>query len=260
MLLAVDIGNTVAAAVLFRGRAIVARARTATPRSWSARALSALLAPARRGPTDAAIVSSVVPRLDRGLAAALRRQWGLEAVFLDAGTRTGLPLCIDRPEELGADRIADCLGALALFPPPLIVIDAGTAVTFDLVDRRGRYRGGCILPGIGISIQALAEHAARLEPVAFAVPRRPVGRNTADSIRAGVFHGQVGALQHLIALYRRELGPGVRVVATGGMLARAGRGGAAPLRGRLRGIDAYAPDLIFHGLRLIQERLQEMGA
>ena len=260
MLLAIDIGNTVAAAVLFRGRAVVARARVATPRGWSARALSALLAPGRSGAASAAIVSSVVPRLDRGLAVALRRQCGLEAAFLDAGTRTGLPLLIDRPGELGADRIADCVGALDLFPPPLVVIDSGTAVTFDLVDRRGRYRGGCILPGIGISIQALAEHAARLQPVAFAVPRRPVGRNTADSIRAGVFHGQVGALQHLIALYRRELGRGVRVGATGGMLARAGRGGPAPLRGRVLGIDAYAPDLIFHGLRRIHERLKETGA
>lgn len=249
MLLAVDLGNTTAAAVLFRGRTILRRSRVATPRAWAPRDLEALLAPALCGPAAAAIVSSVVPRLDRGLAAALRRSCGLRPVFLDAATKTGLPLLIDRPEELGADRIADCVGALALFPPPLIVVDSGTAVTFDVVDRRGRYRGGCILPGIGISIQALAERAARLRPVAFAVPRRPLGKNTADAIRAGVFHGQVGALEHLIALYRRRLGPDARVVATGGMLGKSG------LRGRVRGIDAWAPDLIFQGLRCIHERL-----
>lgn len=248
MLLAVDLGNTTAAAVLFRGQAIVRRSRVATPRAWAPRDLEALLAPARVGPATAAIVSSVVPRLDRGLAAALRRACGLRPVFLGPATSTGLPLLIDRPEELGADRIADCVGALALFPPPLIVIDSGTAVTFDLVDRRGRYRGGCILPGIGISIQALADRAARLRPVAFAVPRRPLGKNTADAIRAGVFHGHVGALEHLIGLYRRGLGRDARVVATGGML------GTPGVRGRVCGIDAWAPDLIFQGLRRIHER------
>ena len=247
MLLTVDVGNTTVAVAVFRGKAIVFRNRMPTPRSWTARSFAALLPSPWPGRVEAAAVSSVVPRLDRPLGAAIRRACAVRPLFLDARTDAGLPLRIDRPSELGADRIADCVGALALFRAPLVVIDSGTAITFDLVDRAGAYRGGCILPGIGIALQGLADHAARLRRVAFAVPRSPVGRSTADSIRAGIFFGYAGALAHLIALYRRRLGPHATVVATGGMM--------AAFRGRVPGIDAFAPDLIFIGLRRVHERL-----
>ncbi len=247
MLLTVDVGNTTVAAAVFRGSAIVFRGRVPTPRSWSDRTFAALLPPPWPGRVTAAAVSSVVPRLDRPLGAAIRRACAARPLFLGARTDTGMPLRIDRPSELGADRIADCVGALALFPAPLVVIDSGTAITFDLVDRAGSYRGGCILPGIAVAIQGLADHAARLRRVSFAVPRSPLGRNTADSIRAGIFFGYQGALGHLIALYRRRLGPHTTVVATGGMM--------GAFRGRVPGIDAFAPDLIFIGLRRVHERL-----
>jgi len=252
MLLTVDVGNTMTAAALFRGRSIVFRSRLPTPRRWSPRHGSLLLPAAQAARVTAVIVSSVVPRLDRPLAAAIRRACGLRPLFLDSRTPTGIPLEIDRPAELGADRIADCAGALALFPPPLIVIDSGTATTFDLVNAAGAVCGGCILPGVGIAIQSLADHAARLKPIVFSVPRSPLGTNTADSIRAGVFYGHVGALQHLIACYRKQLGRGTTVVATGGLVRH--------FRGRVAGIDAYRPDLIFHGLRRIHEGLREQGA
>jgi type III pantothenate kinase len=186
------------------------------------------------------------------LAAAIRRTCSLRPHFLDQRTPTGIVLKIDRPAELGADRIADCAGALALFSPPLIVIDSGTATTFDLVNAAGEYCGGCILPGVGIAIQSLADYAAKLKRIDFSVPRSPVGTNTADSIRAGIFFGYVGALQHLIFCYRRELGRATTVVATGGLVSL--------FRGRVSGIDAFEPDLIFHGLRRIHEGLKERGA
>ena len=247
MLLTVDVGNTTVAVAVFRGKAIAFRNRVPTPRSWTAHAFSSLLPPPWPGRVKAAAVSSVVPRLDRPLGAAIRLACAVRPLFIDSGSDTGMPLRIDRPSELGADRIADCVGALALFRSPLVVIDSGTAITFDLVDRAGAYRGGCILPGIGVAIQGLADHAARLRRVAFAVPRSPVGRNTADSIRAGIFYGYAGALGHLIGLYRRRLGPDTTVVATGGLM--------GSFRGRVPGIDAFAPDLIFIGLRRVHERL-----
>ena len=134
------------------------------------------------------------------------------------------------------------------FPPPLIVIDSGTATTFDLLDAGGAYCGGCILPGIAIAIQSLADNTAKLKPVAFAVPRSAKGTNTADSIRAGVYFGYIGALRHLISLYREMLGPRSRVVATGGLLSH--------FKDSVPGIDACEPDLIFIGLRRIFQRRQ----
>ncbi len=247
MLLTVDVGNSAAAAAVFRQKTIVFRGRVPTPRAWPGRFPPSLLPVAVAMQVTAAIVSSVVPRLDRALGASIERACRLRPVFLTPRANTGIPLRIDRPSELGADRIADCAGALAFFPPPLIVIDSGTATTFDLLNRAGEYCGGCILPGVGIAIRSLADNTAKLKRVAFSVPGSPVGTNTADSIRAGIFFGYVGALRHLIGCYRKILGPATKVVATGGLVNH--------FQGRVPGIDVFEPDLIFHGLRRIHERL-----
>ena len=247
MLVTIDVGNSMTSAAMFRREAIVYRGGVPTPKAWSGRHFSALLPPAFAKRATAAIVSSVVPHLDRALAADIRRACSLRPVFLGHRTDTGIPLRIDRPAQLGADRIADCAGALALFHPPVIVIDSGTATTFDLLNAAGEYCGGCILPGIGIAIDALAENTAKLKRVAFTVPRSPVGTNTADSIRAGIYFGYLGALRHLIACYRDLLGRGTRVVATGGLIRY--------FKGSVPGIDAFEPDLIFIGLRSIHLRL-----
>ncbi len=247
MLLTVDVGNTMTAAAVFQDGFIVHRGRVATPEKWTARHFSRLLGPGMAGKVTAAIVSSVVPRLDRALAADIRRTCKRTPVFLDSRTATGIALKIDRPSQLGADRIADCAGALALFPPPLIVIDSGTAITFDLLNRAGEYCGGCILPGIGIAVKSLAENTAKLKNIAFAVPGSPVGTNTTDSIRAGIYFGTIGALQHLIDCYREVLGAKSKVVATGGLVRY--------FQDQVPGIDACEPDLIFLGLHRIFQRL-----
>ena len=248
MLLTVDVGNTMTAAAVFKDESIVHRGRVPTPERWTAGHFSRLLGSGLSRNVTAAIVSSVVPRLDRSLAADIRRTCKRTPVFLDSCTKTGIVLKIDRPSQLGADRIADCAGALELFPPPLIVIDSGTATTFDLLNAAGEYVGGCILPGIGIAIRSLAENTAKLKHIAFAVPASPVGTNTTDSIRAGIFFGTIGALQHLIACYRDVLGPESKVVATGGLVRH--------FQGKVPGIDACEPDLIFLGLRRICLRLR----
>ncbi len=249
MLLTVDIGNTTTAAAVFKRSVIVFRSRIPTPGTWSGRHFSTLLPAAVAKKVKAAIVSSVVPRLDAGLDAAIRKSCRLRPVFLNHRTPTGIMLKIDRPCELGADRIADCAGALAFYPPPLIVIDSGTATTFDLLNAGGEYCGGCILPGVGIAIRSLTDNTAKLKNVVFSVPGSPVGTNTVDSIRAGIFFGFVGSLQHLIGCYREILGPETRVVATGGLVGH--------FKGRVQGIDVFKPDLIFQGLRSIHERLSQ---
>jgi type III pantothenate kinase len=248
MILTVDVGNTSAACAVFRGETIVYRRHISTPEKWPAGYLKSLLPAAWAKKIRAVIVSSVVPPLDKALAGDIKKTLGLPALFLDQRTPTGMALKIDKPSELGADRIADCLGALRFFPPPLIVIDSGTATTFDLLNAKGEYCGGSILPGIEIAIKSLAENTAKLKSIAFAVPASPVGTNTVNSIRAGIFFGYIGTLTHLIALYREILGPGSKVIATGGLIRY--------FRGRVPGIDAFEPDLLFYGLKSVYDRQQ----
>jgi type III pantothenate kinase len=246
MLLTIDVGNTATACAVFRGKSIVHRAVLPTPKKWAARHFSILLPAALAKRATAVIVSSVVPAVDRELAANIKQVTGMRALFLDHKTPTGIRLKIDKPHELGADRIADCAGALTLFSPPLIIIDSGTATTFDLLNARREYCGGCIFPGIGIAIKSLAENTAKLKKIAFAVPRSPVGTNTTASIRAGVYFGYIGTLQHLIACYRQILGPKSKVVATGGL--------SRYFKGKVPGIDIFVPDLLFLGLKSICEQ------
>jgi len=246
VVLTVDVGNTSTGCAVFRGETIVFRRHIPTPKKWPAGQLRILLNAAWAAKLSAVIVSSVVPPLDRALAADCKKTLGLRAVFIDHRTPTGISLKIDRPSELGADRIADCLGALRFFPPPLIVIDSGTATTFDLLNKKKEYCGGAILPGITIAVKSLAENTARLKNITFAVPASPVGTNTVHSIRAGIFYGYVGTLTHLIALYKGILGADSQVIATGGLIRY--------FKGRVPGIDRFEPDLLFYGLKSVHDR------
>jgi type III pantothenate kinase len=243
--LTVDVGNSSTACAVFKGETIVHRRHIPTPKKWPAGHLRVLMGESGRTKPAAVIISSVVPPLDRALAADCKKILGQKPLFLSHRTLTGLTLKIDKPAELGADRIADCLGALEIFPPPLIIIDSGTATTFDLVNKKKEYCGGSILPGIDIAVRSLAENTAKLKSIVFAVPASSVGINTVDSIRAGIFFGTIGALNHLIALYRRVLGPESKVIATGGLIRH--------FKGRVRGIDRFEPDLLFYGLKRIHE-------
>jgi type III pantothenate kinase len=248
MILTIDIGNTATASAIFREGTIVCRRHIPTPKKWLAVHLKALLPAAWSGKIQAVIVSSVVPPLDMALAKDIKKSLGLPVIFLDHRTRTEISLKIDKPSELGADRIADCLGALRFFPPPLIIIDSGTATTFDLLNKKYEYCGGSILPGISIAIKSLAENTAKLKNIAFAVPASPVGTNTVNSIRAGIYFGYIGTLTHLIALYREILGADSKVIATGGLIRY--------FRDRVPGIDRFEPDLLFYGLKSVYDQQQ----
>lgn len=248
-LIAVDIGNSAAAAVRFDGEAIGARRESATPRrdrpGFGRRLLQGL---AQAG--DAVVISSVVPFLDETVRREVVALTGREPLFLDHRLPLGLHYEVDDPAEIGADRLADCLGALARWPAPLIVIDSGTATTFELLAPPATYIGGCILPGVGISLRALAQNTAKLGEVEFVDPPvSPVGKNTVEHIVSGVFFGHVGAIRELTARYRDVLGREARVVVTGGL--------SAFLAGQMPEIDEYEPDLIFLGLRELWRKCRD---
>jgi type III pantothenate kinase len=246
VVLTVDVGNTSTGCAVFRDEAIVFRRHMPTPKKWPTGHLRGLVNDAWAAKLNAVIVSSVVPPLDKALAADCKKTFGLRPVFIDHRTPTGISLKIDKPSELGADRIADCLGALRFFSPPLIVVDSGTATTFDLLNKKNEYCGGSILPGINIAVKSLSENTAKLKNITFAVPASPIGTNTLNSIRAGIFYGYVGTLTHLIALYKRILGADSKVIATGGLIRY--------FKGRVPGIDRFEPDLLFYGLKSVHDR------
>lgn len=190
------------------------------------------------------MISSVVPCLNRGLELFLGEK-GLTPRFLDHRTPLEITLAVDHPHEVGADRLADVVGALEFASPPFLVVDSGTALTVDVVDSKLHYLGGVIVPGVELSIRCLAANAARLENIDFAVPDTPLARNTADCIRAGVFYTHLGGLELILREFRHMVGENATVIATGGA--------AELFKDRLVAIDRLVPDLIHHGLRRIHE-------
>jgi type III pantothenate kinase len=241
VLLALDVGNTSTGTALFKGGKLVRKVHFSSEPGIGQRIISQLVGVK---PT-AFYVSSVVPSLDSELR-RLGKELKVPTVFIDHRTPGDLTLVVDHPEEVGADRIANAYGALDLYPPPLIIIDSGTATTFDLINGDGEYMGGVIFPGIEIALQSLADHTEKLDRVDFFKPASPVGQNTGDCIRSGLYYGYIGSLTHFISLYKEMLGPHTRVLVTGGLI--------DVLKGDLTGIDRYDQDLIFRGIYSIYHR------
>lgn len=192
-------------------------------------------------------VCSVVPKVTSALREMTRRWYDVPTVIVEPGTRTGMPILYENPKEVGADRIADAVGALDLYGSPCIVVDFGTATTVDAVSAKGEYMGGAILPGLQISVDALFDRAAALRRTEIEEPRRLIARNTADSIRSGAVYGFTAAVDGLCRRFDAEMGPAT-VVATGGMAAA-----LAPLS---ECIEHVEPWLTLHGLRIIYRRNQ----
>jgi len=248
MLLAVDLGNTQTVFGLFRDDRLVADWRVATRSGVTSDELGVLLQALFRDaglePRDTLgmIVSSVVPELDKVLAETGRRYFDCTPMFVGPGIKTGMPILYDNPHEVGADRIVNAIAAQARFGAPVIVLDFGTATTFDVVGPAGEYLGGVIAPGLGVSAEALFEKAARLPRVGVVRPERVIGRNTEQSLQAGLFHGYVALVEGLVRRVRDELGVEAPVVATGGL--------AAIFEPELDFLDAVDPGLTLEGLRL----------
>ena len=192
------------------------------------------------------MVASVVPMVTGTIATAVQRCFGAEPFVVGPGADTGIAVRYDDPREVGADRIANAVGGFAKYGGPLIVVDFGTATTFDAIAADGTYLGGAIAPGLRISIEALSQRAARLPRIDLVRPLSAIGTNTAASMQSGIIFGYAGLVEALVARISREIGGSPRVVATGGLAELIVREtGAVPL------VDQH---LTLEGLRLLWER------
>ena len=251
MLLAIDAGNTHVVCGLWDGTRWVATWRKATCIDDTEDELAAWLRamfdlsglPFK---VESAIGASVVPSLESALAEMCNRWLGVELWLLRTGAQVGLEVVYEPPTAVGADRLANAIGALALFTPPIVVVDFGTATTFDVIDAQGRYIGGAILPGVQISSQALFAKAAKLPAVKFSAPETAIGRDTTHSLQSGIMLGYADAIDGLAGRICAELGGEARIIATGGL------GGM--FLGICKRIESYEPTLTLDGLRRAYER------
>ncbi len=260
MLLAIDAGNTNVVFAVLDGPRIVARWRIATdPRRtadeyavWLSQLLQ--LEGLSRDAITGVIVATVVPRALHNLEVLARKYFGTEALVAGrAPVEWSIALDVEEPQSLGADRAVNTVAAHALHPGDLIVIDFGTATTFDVSDYRGAYKGGIIAPGLNLSLDALVTAAARLPRVAIEAPATAgvIGTNTVDQMQIGIFWGYIALVEGLVARLKQEVGRPTRVIATGGL--------AVLLQDHTAVFDVIEPDLTIQGLAMLWDRAH-MGA
>lgn len=192
------------------------------------------------------IIASVVPKIMHSFNNSIRKYIHKEPITVGPGIKTGISIKIDNPRELGADRIVDAVGAYYTYGGDLLVIDFGTATTFEHVNAKGEYLGGCISPGIEISVQALATNAAKLPEIEIKPTSTILATNTITGMQSGIFYGYLGHTEYIIKKFKEETGKNLKVIATGGL----GR----IIAENTDAIDVYDPDLTFKGLKLIYER------
>jgi type III pantothenate kinase len=247
MLLAIDVGNTNVVLGLFeRSREPRATVRITTRRDATADEVSLVVSHllAKAGTESAqlsrSVICSVVPTLTHSVTSFVENELGHEPLVISAKSELGVPLAVDDPREVGPDRIVNALAARETIGVPAIVVDLGTATTFDCLDREGRYVGGVIAPGLETSAEELFRRAARLTKIDFTFPDRLLGKNTRDCLRSGTLNGSVGMIDALVAGLWRELDGRGTTVATGGL---------APLIGpRCETVDRVDVDLTLKGL------------
>ena len=250
MLLACDIGNSNIVAGLYDGDRLAASWRLTSRLNATVDEYSVILGSLLGNGLDVsgAILSSVVPPLTPKLTHMIEKLCGATPLVVGPGVRTGLDIQYEDPREVGADRIVNAVGALTRHQPPLVIVDSGTATTFDVILPPNIYAGGIIVPGLYISLDALVTRTAKLPKVELRPTDRVVGRNTADSIRSGLYHGTGALVDGLIARIASEHDIDPLVIATGGA--------GEMLMGASSSIQAVEPDLTLHGLREIWLRNQ----
>jgi type III pantothenate kinase len=252
VLLAIDIGNTHIVFGVFEDETLlhtfrVSSARTSTVDEYHV-LLRELLALRGLGldAIDASVLGSVVPPLNDAMGEAVERAFGRAPLVVGPGVKTGIAILYENPREIGADRIVNAVAAFERVKAGVLVVDFGTATTFDCVSPRGEYLGGVIVPGVHVSLDALLTRAAKLSRVEIAEPPRVVGRNTAHAVQSGIVHGYSSLVDGLVDKLRAELEFPCRVVATGGL---------APLISRhTRTVELVDPNLTLTGLRILYTR------
>jgi type III pantothenate kinase len=223
MLLALDVGNSNTVLGVFRDSKLVANWRLTTARDRTIDEYGIqtrdLFSVAKLKPDEigGVIISSVVPPLNGTLAGMAERYFGRKALFVEPGVKTGMAVLVDNPLEVGADRIVNGVAAFQKYGGPCIVVDFGTATTIDVISAKCEYLGGTIIPGIGISADALFGRAARLFRVEIKDPGKIIGRNTTEQMQAGLYYGAVDSVDGALARTKAEFGADVKVIATGGL-------------------------------------------
>lgn len=256
-LLAIDVGNTQTLAGVYHGERLLHEWRVSTERTATADELAAAhdqimrLRGGSLDELDALIVASVVPTLTVGYRDLADKYLGVEAVVVGPGVKTGMPLLIDNPRELGADRLVNAVAAYHHHGGPAIVVDFGTATNVDVVSAAGEYLGGVIAPGVHTSLEALASRAARLVTVDLVPPERLIGRSTVEAMRSGLVLGTVAMVDGLVVRARAEVGEDATVIATGGL--------AELVHPLSEQIDLYEPLLTLEGLRLVHDLNRRPG-
>ena len=256
MLLAIDVGNTNTVLGLFDEAGVrVADWRLTTHRAQTVDEYGVLfrnlfsLRQIEASSVTAIIVSSVVPPLDSNLKGMCERYFGQKPLFVEPGVKTGLSIHTDNPAEVGADRIVNCVAAFQKYGGPCIVVDLGTATTFDVVSKKGDFIGGAIAPGLGISADALFSRAARLMRVDIRRPSKMIGTNTVEHLQIGLYYGYLGLIDGILQRMLQELGAEARVIATGGL--------ASQLAQDSKYISVVDDWLTLEGLLLVHQRNAE---
>jgi type III pantothenate kinase len=252
MLLTIDLGNTNIVIGIFSGQQLVDHWRISTRYPQTDDELGGMFQQLLSVKVDyasqikAAIISSVVPPLTDSLVSMCQRYFRVKPLLVDSALDLGLSVCIDNPQEIGADRLVNAVAAYERYGGPLIIVDFGTATTFCVISSKGEYLGGCITPGVNISAQALYRYTAQLPKVEIVKPEKVIGKNTVASMQSGLFYSSISLVDGMIERIGAELGGIPKVVATGGLAERIG-----PYSKYIKEIDSW---LTLQGLYSIYER------
>ncbi len=252
MLLVIDVGNTSISFGIYSDKKLMERWEVSTsveksPEEYGAEILDSF----RSGKIDkknisGIAISCVVPSLLPVFEGISRRYFHLKPLVVGRDGEMGMPILYDNPGEVGADRLSTSIAAFELYKGPLIVVDFGTATTFDVISEKGEYVGGVIAPGVGISSRALSEKAAQLPNVELVKPENVIGKNTRNSMQAGIVYGTIGQVKEILSRIKTEMGGNPKIVATGGY--------ATLIAPEVKIIDTVNQELVLEGLRIIWER------